>query len=399
MANIIRKLYNRLAYRKKSFPMSNVKQFCEIHSEKYMKLKGEIEFDEMQGTIWLKDVVIKNEIIKRKFPESYVAEIDNAVVFGENEWIVSDGMLLCDMFTCEYCREMNFNKGIIQNVSMDEGKAKIAYRISYPYNVGKAIFLLGNFSFNYFHFLVNIMPKWYYLNQINEYKDYAIVVDEKAYGLYKEIIDIFNIYNRKILCLKPNFAYKADKLVYASNCCWYDRYIKYSFGYSMDKEAIVFVRKSVLEKIQGRKKIDKVYVSRTKLPSERQRLINEEEIERLFNQYGFVSVYPENMTFKEQVELFSQVKFLAGSVGAAFTNIIFMPSNSTIICGKCIFDENEMFSFDNVYSCLWHIVGDGRFIFLKGEETKESKNMVEKHTLKKYRIDVHYAEELLRTLH
>jgi len=74
----------------------------------------------------------------------------------------------------------------------------------------------------------------------------------------------------------------------------------------------------------------KLYLSRKKLKSNHY-MINEGEIEKLFTSFGFTIVYPENLTFQEQVVLYKNAEVLAGFSGSALHNSVFMKDNALVI--------------------------------------------------------------------
>lgn len=71
-----------------------------------------------------------------------------------------------------------------------------------------------------------------------------------------------------------------------------------------------------------------LYVSRRNITN--RKMVNEPEIEMIFESYGFETVHPEEMTFDEQVNMFSSASRVAGPLGAALTNILFSPPDAEI---------------------------------------------------------------------
>jgi len=61
-------------------------------------------------------------------------------------------------------------------------------------------------------------------------------------------------------------------------------------------------------------------------------LFNEEEVAKLFKQFGYEIICPETMSFSEQLDLFAEVHCFAGVTGAAFTNMLYLPENAKVIC-------------------------------------------------------------------
>jgi len=72
-----------------------------------------------------------------------------------------------------------------------------------------------------------------------------------------------------------------------------------------------------------------VYISRAKASG--RRVINEDEVVEFLRPLGFVSYSLEDLSFVEQVRLFSTAKMIIAPHGAGLTNIIFSPNETTVI--------------------------------------------------------------------
>jgi hypothetical protein len=96
------------------------------------------------------------------------------------------------------------------------------------------------------------------------------------------------------------------------------------------KQVSSFYRNYVwLEKKISVNTIDKLYVSRQLAP--RRKVINEDEIVKILEKYGFTIFHPERYTFLEQVAIFSRVKYLVGEHGSGLTNLLFMEKGTFIL--------------------------------------------------------------------
>jgi len=73
----------------------------------------------------------------------------------------------------------------------------------------------------------------------------------------------------------------------------------------------------------------KIYISRRK--AAHRKIDNEKEILPLLEQSGFKTVYCEEMSFKEQISLFSETAVLFTNHGAGLTNMLFMPTGTKVI--------------------------------------------------------------------
>lgn len=72
----------------------------------------------------------------------------------------------------------------------------------------------------------------------------------------------------------------------------------------------------------------KLYVSRAHAP--RRRLVNEKAVSALMSQSGYEIVFPEQLSVREQIRLFSEAASVVAPTGAALTNLIYMPSGGQV---------------------------------------------------------------------
>lgn len=72
----------------------------------------------------------------------------------------------------------------------------------------------------------------------------------------------------------------------------------------------------------------RIYVSRGKTKT--RRLLNEAEILKILQDYDVTLVYPERLSFAEQVRIFANAELVIGNCGANLTNAVFAPRGVTI---------------------------------------------------------------------
>lgn len=73
----------------------------------------------------------------------------------------------------------------------------------------------------------------------------------------------------------------------------------------------------------------RLFISRARSAS--RQIENEDEIFEIAASYGFERVFPEQLSFLEQVSLFAGAEAVAGALGAGLTNAVFMAPGSTLI--------------------------------------------------------------------
>ena len=73
----------------------------------------------------------------------------------------------------------------------------------------------------------------------------------------------------------------------------------------------------------------KLFLSRAR--TARRRVVNEDEVFAVFAAHGYELVHPETLSVREQIALFAQASHIAGSGGAALTNMLFMPPGGHVL--------------------------------------------------------------------
>ncbi len=74
---------------------------------------------------------------------------------------------------------------------------------------------------------------------------------------------------------------------------------------------------------------ERLYVSRALAPY--RRLINEEELVRVLNRYGFKSILPEKMPFRDQVDLYRRAAVIAGAYGSNWGNNVYSGKTKNLV--------------------------------------------------------------------
>ncbi|NTF11099.1 glycosyltransferase family 61 protein [Agrobacterium rubi] len=83
-----------------------------------------------------------------------------------------------------------------------------------------------------------------------------------------------------------------------------------------------------------------LYISKTRLKSGVGHIQDENVIEEKASRAGFRVIYPETLTFSEQIKALSEHQIIAGTLGSGFHTSLFAPSNKTLICLAPVKDIN-----------------------------------------------------------
>lgn len=225
---------------------------------------------------------------------------------------------------------------------------------------------------NYWHWISTCLSKLFMID--NKEKNNNILINSLNNRYVKESLGAFQINVSKCLEIDVRNSVFCKKLIAPSPMG--DR----------DKEGILFLRNKLRNnKIKPK---NKIYISRRKL----RRVLNESEIISFLNKRGFQDVQCENMTFEQQINLFSGAQVVVAPHGAGLTNIMFAPDNTKVL---------ELRSPKHFGICYWRLcnhlnlpyyslLGEGAFPQNSKDLTREINSDME--------IDVKKLEEMLNMM-
>jgi hypothetical protein len=321
------------------YTVTDVKTWCQAHTLPYHNLKSTTEFDvpepdrfgerkvnRFAGTITL--------------PELYLAEVHDAIVIGgHNPILVPDNTALYDDYLQTDRDQFDYSQpGDVISFDSVYSTNRIGVDLikKRENTVDAGILLSGTDSNNYYHWIAEFLTRFWIIEKFPEYKDLPLIIDEHLHPNLLEALKLVNSDDRPLITIRYGEGYGVKKLIIPSKPAFMPPNLKKGVfltyaHYAVSPTGIAFLREKLeVERRASRHMTKKrIYVSRR--AGTYRKLLNEEEIEQIFINYGFFIVRPEALTFHEQIDLFSSAEIIAGPAGAAFTNIIFSPSSAKII--------------------------------------------------------------------
>jgi len=169
---------------------------------------------------------------------------------------------------------------------------------------------------NYYHTLVDVIPKLYLLNQAG-YKnidEIKLLFSSEPTAVEYFMISKLAPKNINITVVEnPDRLYSLEQLIFPT-CL-----TRTACGY-LPSVYLSYFRDRVLPKRES-KKINRIFISRAK--SNSRRMINEDELFEALKAYGFKRYFLEHLSIEEQIELFYDADYVIGTHGAGMTNMIF----------------------------------------------------------------------------
>lgn len=323
-----------------------------------------------------------------------ILEITDASIIAESNVIIFDSnKAIYSMKDKDFQNRIRYTDiGIIKLFS--KSKRLFARKQNNEMEMDTGIYLGGNYSNNYYHFLLEFITKFEVMADMQLDERIPLIVDRVNYDIpqFKELIEKFNFGNREIKYIEKSTICKINKLYYIESPNIIPPNIKLGLELQAedslyDFESLEFLRKELLKEIEMDNKYpQKIYISRKNASGRRK--FNEFEVEKYALDNGFVIVYPEEHTIEEQVKFFFNANIILGGGGAAFTNILF--------CSK----DCKVISFTNykvdtsLFSTLAYVSGCD-FMYFKDDSLKKTKNV---NIHKKYRVDINRLNKILNEI-
>lgn len=342
------------------------------------------------------DIYNKNQreyLIKKSSIDLYYFNDVVANIRSSNFLFKKNGQLFLERVKDVDDHYTNYATGFV--AMHDDKNAVIKFRRKSTY-LSNILFLGGNGSFNYYHFLIEIIPKLFFLNSeiVASQNLKAIVCDssiEQTETLKAAItmvlkfleIDLPIVYishKKNIILKKSVYINNFNNLVFNS------KYKLSSVDYShLNDFSLKKLRKTILDscslKCVGK---NKIFLARRQSQN---RSYNQNEIMSYFVDQGFHVLYMEDYTFPQQVDLFYNAECIVGPTGAAWANLIFCKPKC-----KGISWLSEQLSEFSVYSTLAYIFECD----LKFTVTLESEDCNDIHS--SYYVDLNKIKEIYRDI-
>jgi capsular polysaccharide biosynthesis protein len=261
--------------------------------------------------------------------EFYCASINYALCL-KNQTILYNNKLLPDSFRhyglLSSHKSLKYNN-VFKNFRLNKKKEKVKWQ------PGDSIFLSGEFSEEYGHFLLEVVSRLWITDfiDISQYKFIMNPNDHQQWQL--DMIKALGIKEKQIVYLEQPI--KCERLHIPVQSYVLRKYTS-TFAYKVWKKIGDYYDVGVGP--------EKIYVSRSRLNNKRRRLVNEAEVEELMSSYGFSIIHPQELSFSEQVNCFRNAKIIVGPSGSAMYNCVFQKKSAK----KLILSSDKFFKMNDV---------------------------------------------------
>ena len=334
------------------------------------------------------DMEWKNSIC---YPTPYIACLNDVDVRpGSRILLSSEGIALSDEIEMAF-REFRIRPKLFEIEIFDGPKIGFKVPPLVSEKIAYGIHLTGEHEANYFHWVVEVLPRLFIYENLNQEKKIPILVSDGLNNNLYELLSAVLAPERPIIKLKQDTCYKIETLMYPSDLSRildvYDRAPDLNSTYlpvCILRRMAHNIKLRYLQVIPGC--FRKLFIKRS---SNYRKLLNELEIESILEQNGFCSLDPGTLSISEQINIFSQAEIIVGSSGAAMTNIIWCNEGTQVI----ILHSDHPFKNYPYWDALARTSG-AKLSYLAGPRANNVTGFFQVHD--DYSIDPYALERLLR---
>lgn len=312
-------------------------------------------------------------ICYRKIPDSWV--------HAESSMVYSNKHVLIQPTYTSILDKIHYRNPFILRLT----KSQAICAVGSTEDISCGIFVSGDGYFNWYHWLIEILPKAMLSGNLPEdLKEYPLLLPKKIFEIptFEESLSIFTNMKNVIL-LDENIVYKVNRLIWVDSPVISPGAPKSGRWPETDDTrchagVLMKFRSRVLQGL----KIDDTHAGNRKLflaRSHGRRSYNQAEVAVLMAEFGVETVYPEKLSFKEQVKLFNSASLIVGPSGAAWANMLFVAPSCHGLCWT--FPE---FSKLSVYSNIAALVGMDLSYIWTPVDAKSTRDLY----IAKYEVDL-----------
>ena len=269
-------------------------------------------------------IQVKNKFFKDK--KYFIYSIKNGTVYTDN--VQNVAAISNNQLFVESSFQHGEDKIILPKNNSVLKKGLTNFRKRYNGNVLSLV--QGASTENYFHWLMDILPKikifssTYSLKNINYFYLGDLTLSQN------ESLKYLGLKNKKIINSRKYKHIQANKLFFVSHP-WYSKGKFHDQSHNLPKWQIIWLKKTFI-KFKKKFKISKyLYIDRSESKHQHCQIINHQELKNYLKKRKFKIVKLANLSLCKQIFMFWNAKYIIGAHGAALTNIVFCKPKTKVL--------------------------------------------------------------------
>jgi capsular polysaccharide biosynthesis protein len=209
--------------------------------------------------------------------------------------------------------------------------------------LASGVLLDGRCSENYFHWLVEYLPRLHTLEAYPEVQGIPLIVNSAMHPNMKRLLTLLRpgdslFWNTDSVRLTVERLYYPSMLTFIPD----DATLPPSISGALPQKELLWLKSRLLAHIPSkRRQKDRIYLKRK--AKQARGICNEREVISEFLKRDFRIVDPSELDILEQIALFHSAEAIAGNGGAAFANLLFCQPGTTIV--MTAMEDNKNYCF------------------------------------------------------
>jgi hypothetical protein len=181
------------------------------------------------------------------------------------------------------------------------------------------LWITDYWSKGYFHWLTDALTRLFVVRDRLDQLTLLLPTEFATRDFVKSSLNVFGV--KRVEFIRPNEVVKCRRLLMPTHTA--------PSGQFRD-EVIQGVRTTLLNALgESHQGGERLYISRRL--AGRRRIANETELTPVLEKFGFETVCAEELSFEQQVKLFSRARYLVSNHGAGLTNMLFMRDGGAVL--------------------------------------------------------------------
>ncbi|MDN3573970.1 glycosyltransferase family 61 protein [Methylobacterium longum] len=332
-------------------------------------------------------------------PPLYLAFVSEAHAFPRSNVVVADKRVVYDVAAHPRRKDILIQDGVNLDQIMMAAFGQTHALIELPENAERieaGLVMFGLQSRNYGHWFSEFVPRMICYNDPRCPDGIPLCIDDHMPGTHEEILALLDTRNRPVIKL-PAKPVSFGKLGMAPVPAFFPFDMKPGQPfYDTIWPADVFraIRDRILQRARDRgllseRRDRRLFISRKAFT---QRVLeNEQEIADRLRPLGFEVIYPETLSFLEQVALFHSAALVVGSSNSSLNNTLFSQEGCQILG---LIHEELSFNFRGYTSYVES--GGAQITFLRGKSSQRRGNVHAFHA--NYRVNPNQVTDAVAQL-
>ncbi|WP_263217556.1 glycosyltransferase 61 family protein [Pseudomonas atacamensis] len=349
--------------------MCSIKKHCSEFNYSYYEILPSRPIAEQNLHFLEEGLPLTSEAGGLLAPPFYIAVLESTAGISRCNVVTANGQIVLDGVT----HPAFYRSGLgdlydKENVVLSRNGeyALVQWPNKQPQKIEHGLKMFGVQSGNYGHWFLEFLPRMLAFDSDFCDESFTIVVDANMPQSHLDSLSLLNSKKRPVVVLPANTTVDFSKLAMTPVPAFFPLDVEEGVAYDTVWPCDIFsqLKTKIVEGLHREgfvfsEKPTRLFLSRRGFSS--RQLLNEIELEKMLHDFGFTTIYPETMSFSEQVDAFQSATIVVGSCSSALTNAIFCNAGARIVA---LINDCQDFNFRGYASFIE--AGGAHIMFVRG---------------------------------